>query len=67
MSVFAKTGKPSRPGPYWITAIKNGEPHSLTGRPVFYVCDTGRFNVTGQLLQTLSEAEIIREQCETAT
>ena len=34
MSVYARTGSPSRPGPYWVTAIKDGEPQSLTGKRI---------------------------------
>ena len=56
MSVYARTGSPSRPGSYWVTAIKDGEPHSLTGKPVFYVCDDNGFNVLGLLFHRLSDA-----------
>ena len=51
MSVYAKTGEPSRPGPYFITACKDG-----TSAP-FYVCDTHEFNVLGLLFMDIRSAE----------
>ena len=62
VSVFAKTGKPSRPGPYFVTAIKDGQPHSDLGRPVFYVCDASGFNVCGLLFGSIGQANDLTVQ-----
>lgn len=58
MSIYRKTGMPSRPGPYWITACRDG-----TAAP-FYICDLNEFNVLGLLFETIGEAEAEMKKLE---
>ena len=51
MSIYRKTGMPSRPGPYYV---------NIGTRPL-YICDASGFNVLGVLFADLFHA---LEECE---